>query len=103
MVADTGRAERATRRAESFDEVAELYAAARPTYPEALVTDLIRLSGLERTHNALEIGAGTGQLTTALAERGISLVAIETRPQSSALTHKEYGSVRPRQNCRCGL
>lgn len=58
------------RRPESFDEVADLYATARPTYPKELVTDLIALTDLRKTHRVLEIGAGTGQLTVSLAEEG---------------------------------
>ena len=67
----------ALRRAESFDEVAELYASARPSYPDALVTDLMALTGLRKTHRVLEIGAGTGQLTLSLARQGFRLIAIE--------------------------
>lgn len=65
------------RRRESFDEVADLYAGARPGYPNELIADLAGLSALEATHRILEIGAGTGQLTVPLAEYGVSLVAVE--------------------------
>jgi SAM-dependent methyltransferase len=64
-------------RAESFDAVADLYNLARPTYPEALVADLIALMALPATHRVLEVGAGTGQLTASLARRGMRVTAIE--------------------------
>ena len=73
----SGRVLPALRRAESFDEVADLYASARPSYPDALVTDLMALTGLRKTHRVLEIGAGTGQLTLSLARQGFRLIAIE--------------------------
>jgi SAM-dependent methyltransferase len=65
------------RRAESFDEVADLYERARPTYPDALVADLVALMALPKTHRVLEIGAGTGQLTVSLARQGFGLIALE--------------------------
>lgn len=71
------RSQRAVRRPESFDEVADLYAAARPAYPKALVDDLLALAALRSGCRGLEIGAGTGQLTVPLAERGVRLIAVE--------------------------
>lgn len=62
---------------DSFNEVAELYAKARPPYPKELVADLISMTGLKVTHRVLEIGPGTGQLTKPLAEYGVSLTAVE--------------------------
>jgi SAM-dependent methyltransferase len=60
-----------------FDPVADLYADARPHYPAALVNDLIALGSLDETRRVLEIGAGTGQLTAALARSGASITAVE--------------------------
>ena len=68
---------RGIRRRESFDEVAELYDKARPGYPQRLVDDLVASTGLDKGRRVLEIGSGTGQLTVSLAERGLSLVAVE--------------------------
>src|SRR5574341_242905 len=70
-------ASRGSRRRESFDEVAELYDKARPGYPHQLVDDLLELSDLGEGHRVLEIGSGSGQLTVPLAERGLSIVAVE--------------------------
>src|SRR5438874_7339852 len=71
------RTHRHIRRRESFDEVAELYDKARPGYPQRLVDDLVALTSLDKGRRVLEIGPGTGQLTVPLAERGVSLVAVE--------------------------
>lgn len=57
----------------SFDARAELYDAARPSYPDALADDVIALAG----RRVLEIGAGTGKATAVFARRGASIVAIE--------------------------
>lgn len=68
---------RVVRRRESFDRVANLYDSARPGYPPRLIHDLIRLTGTAEGRRVLEIGPGTGQLTAPLAERGVTLVAVE--------------------------
>jgi len=75
-VSASERVQRVLRR-ESFDQVADQYASARPTYPEALIADLVALAGLRKAHRVLEIGAGTGQLTVSLARQGVRLIAIE--------------------------
>jgi SAM-dependent methyltransferase len=61
----------------TFDSAAELYEAARPTYPAPLFEDLFRLTGLQEGDRALEIGCGTGKATRAVLERGVSVVCIE--------------------------
>ena len=76
---------RAVRRKESFDDVADLYAAARPAYPQELVADLLAFAEHQGARDALEIGPGTGQLTVSLAEHGFDLVAIERGPNLARL------------------
>lgn len=68
------------RRRESFDEVAELYEKARPSYPQALVRELVERAGIVAGARVLEIGCGTGQLTLPLAETGAQVVAVELGP-----------------------
>ncbi len=74
---DTYNSQRRLRRRESFENVAELYASARPGYPDSLVSDLVRMSRAANVQRVLEIGPGTGQLTVPLAEAGFSVLAVE--------------------------
>lgn len=71
------RAARAKERRDSFDEVAGLYDRVRPSYPAALISDLIERGGIRPGTRILEIGCGTGQLTRSLAESGASISALE--------------------------
>ncbi len=64
-------------RSRSFDHIAELYEAARPGYPEALVERVVQLARLGATSRLLEIGCGTGKATRAFAARGYELLALE--------------------------
>jgi SAM-dependent methyltransferase len=61
----------------TFDEDAERYDRARPTYPPELIDELVALAGIGPGSRVLEIGPGTGQLTIPLAERGSEIVAVE--------------------------
>jgi SAM-dependent methyltransferase len=61
----------------AFGRVAELYDRARPSYPAAVVDELIEFAGLRSGDQVLEVGAGTGKLTRLLAERGLAVLALE--------------------------
>jgi SAM-dependent methyltransferase len=61
----------------TFDEVAEQYDRARPTYPAQLFDDLVAAAGLRPGARLLEIGCGTGKATLPLAERGLEIVCVE--------------------------
>jgi protein-L-isoaspartate O-methyltransferase len=76
------------RRREAFDEVADLYDRARPSYPPALVGDLAQLAGLGPGSRVLEIGCGTGQLTAGLAALGVTLVAVELGPRLAEVARR---------------
>ena len=65
-----------------FDTVADLYAAARPTYPAALFDALELRPGLR----VLEIGPGTGQASRDLVARGVDLTCYELGPTLAART-----------------
>jgi SAM-dependent methyltransferase len=65
-----------------FGEVAEDYARERPTYPDALVDDVVGLAG---GHDALEVGAGTGKATAAFVARGLRVTALEPSPEMAAV------------------
>jgi len=61
----------------TFDDVAELYDAIRPRYPEALFAELVHRARLHPEVELLEIAPGTGQATLPLARRGYRITAIE--------------------------
>jgi SAM-dependent methyltransferase len=63
-----------------FGEVADLYDRHRPSYPSALVDDLIELAGVAPGERVLEVGAGTGKATGLFATRGIAVLAVEPSP-----------------------
>ncbi len=61
----------------TFNTAAILYEDVRPGYPEALIQDVIGLSGLEEHSRILEVGCGTGKATRPFAERGYELVCLD--------------------------
>jgi SAM-dependent methyltransferase len=62
---------------ETFDSAADIYEAARPSYPDRLFEDLIELAELPPGARLLEIGCATGKATRPLLERGFSVVCVE--------------------------
>lgn len=71
-----------------FDEDPELYDRARPGYPSELVDDLFALGDLCGGARIAEIGAETGQATSALAGRGAHVVAVEMGPALAAVLQR---------------
>ena len=57
----------------SFGSQAAAYERGRPSYPPAAIDWLLPASA----HDVLDLGAGTGKLTTRLVERGLSVVAVD--------------------------
>ena len=53
-----------------FDEIANLYEAARPGYPDALIEDVVSYADLKLNDRILEVGCGTGQATKSFARQG---------------------------------
>jgi SAM-dependent methyltransferase len=70
------------RRAIIFGEYAVTYDRHRPTYPAETID---RILGLVPVTRALEIGAGTGKATEAIAREGIDLVCLEPSPGMAEL------------------
>lgn len=68
-----------------FGETADLYHRYRPSYPTALIDDLVALARLDGSRPVLEIGAGTGKATALFAARGIPVVAVE--PSAEMASH----------------
>ena len=77
---------------DTFDTVAERYDRARPSYPPALVRQLVRAAGLGPDRRVLEIGPGTGQLTRPLAETGCRLTAVELGPSLAAVARRHLAA-----------
>jgi SAM-dependent methyltransferase len=69
----------------SFGSVAELYDRARPSYPAALVDDVLALAPSPRV---LEVGAGTGKATVLFAARGAQVLALEPDPEMAAVARR---------------
>jgi SAM-dependent methyltransferase len=65
----------------AFDEIANVYRAARRDYPEALIEDVVSYADLKRSDKILEVGCGTGQATKSFAERGFTIVAMDPGPE----------------------
>jgi SAM-dependent methyltransferase len=63
--------------ARSFDQVAELYERARPTYPDEAVDWLSHQLRIGELSTVLDLGAGTGKLTRALVRRAARVIAVE--------------------------
>jgi SAM-dependent methyltransferase len=69
---------------QTFDRAADLYEAARPSYPSELFDDLVALAGLKRGSRLLEIGCATGKATRPLLERGFTIICVEMGAQLAA-------------------
>jgi SAM-dependent methyltransferase len=76
----------------SFDRSAELYDAARPSYPEALVDEAVARSGIPAGGRILEIGAGTGKATVPFARRGYAIVALEPGGNMAAVLRRRMSA-----------
>jgi SAM-dependent methyltransferase len=76
-------------RAQTFNQIAELYNAARPSYPPELIEDIVKLAQLSQTdpinHSILEIGAGTGKATLLFAQQGYRIHCLEPGDQMATV------------------
>jgi SAM-dependent methyltransferase len=68
-------------RALSFGGVAALYDQARPSYPPALIDDLMALA----PQRVLDVGCGTGKAARLLVARGCDLLGIEPDPSMAEM------------------
>jgi SAM-dependent methyltransferase len=75
-----------------FNSVAEEYDRARRDYPPELVDAACEIAGLEAGSHVVEIGCGTGKLTTALAERGLRVEAIDPGPDLVRVAQRNVGT-----------
>jgi ubiquinone/menaquinone biosynthesis C-methylase UbiE len=75
-----------------FNSVAEQYDRARRDYPTELVDAACEIAGLVAGSHVVEIGCGTGKLTTALAERGLRVEAIDPGPDLVRVAQRNVGT-----------
>ena len=69
-----------------FGEDAELYDRVRPSYPDELIDDVVRLVGTPC--RAVDAGCGTGRVAVALADRGVRVVGVEPDPAMAAVARR---------------
>lgn len=85
------KAQQELRRA-TFTGLAQEYDAIRPSYPAALIDDIIALSQLPQAGHILEIGCGTGQATVLFAQRGYAMTCLDLGAEMIAIAAKKCQS-----------
>jgi len=75
----------ARERSRLFDQYAEAYDRFRPTYPDAVIDELLGTvpAGLE----VLDVGCGTGIASRQMAQRGAKVLGVELGPQMAEIAH----------------
>ena len=68
----------------AYGREAKVYERVRPSYPPDAIAWLTRELGLRGGVTVVDVGAGTGKLTRALAETGARVVAVEPVPEMAA-------------------
>jgi SAM-dependent methyltransferase len=76
----------------SFDDIADIYARARPGYPAEIIAELATLAGIRPGSRLLEIGCGTGQLTVPLLDLGATVSAVELGRRLAKIAATKTGS-----------
>ena len=73
----------ARERSKLFDREAERYDRYRPTYPDALIDDLLgpKPEGLD----VLDVGCGTGIASRLIAQRGANVLGVEVAPRMAEI------------------
>jgi len=87
MKANTNRAGRF-----NFDAIAAAYDDARLPVPADLIADVSSAAGFRAGRRALEVGAGTGQLTSGLVGHGWDVTAVEPGPRMRDLLAARFGT-----------
>jgi SAM-dependent methyltransferase len=75
-----------------FDEDAQLYHLARPSYPPELFRRLGELAEIGPGARVAEIGPGTGQATAVLAAQGAQVVAVELGTKLAGVLKRELAN-----------
>jgi SAM-dependent methyltransferase len=79
----------------SFNAIAADYDRSRPAYPDELISRACELAGLHDGDRVLDLGCGTGQLTSSLVARGLDVTAIEPGEHLIALAQRNLGGAAP--------
>lgn len=61
----------------AYDHAAPVYQRARPAYPPVVADHIVTTFGLTGASRIVEVGAGTGKFTQALADAGMAPLALE--------------------------
>ena len=76
----------------AFGGIAELYDQARPSYPSALVDDVLEFAAAREGDRAVEVGAGTGKATVLFAQRGLDVLALEPSAEMAEVARRNLTS-----------
>lgn len=74
----------------TFDTVAAMYTAMRPSYPKELYQAIFNYISLDKSCHAVEIGIGGGQATLPILKTGCKLTAVESGKHFSRLCKKKF-------------
>lgn len=80
----------ATERRLRFGLVAEQYDRARPGYPPGLIDTVFQYGRLSPGDRALDVGAGTGQVSIQLAERGLNVLALDPSAEMAEIADRKF-------------
>ena len=86
-----------------FDMAAEDYQRTRPVCPPELFDDLIDRAGLKAGDRVIEIGCGTGQATVPLAQRGLTVTAIELGAELAAIARHRLAAFPAAEVVTCSF
>lgn len=75
-----------------YQNIAQIYDAIRPEYPNELLDDIIRETGICLGQRILELGAGTGKATKAFLDRGICVDAVELEKNMAEILRQKSDS-----------
>ena len=76
----------------NFDAIADAYEDARLQVPADLIADVSSAAGFRAGQRALEVGAGTGQLTSGLVAHGWDVTAVEPGACMRDLLAAKFGT-----------
>jgi len=72
-----------------FGKNSALYDEARPTYPQMLADNVIRISGVPDDGRVLDIGCGSGKATILFGERGYPILGVDFSEELVAIARQK--------------